>query len=178
MGDRNNFIVLLVISVFLLSLGCASIMHGSKQSISFQSTPTGANVEIRDAMGVAFGSCETPCTLDLKRKREYKVTITKFGYNPVDIVIQKKSDGWIWGNILFGGVIGLIIDFSNGSAYRLSPSEVQATLLQKSMGFNTYSESGHPTIVIIDFDELSPTEKNNISQLDYFNLYEKSIIIE
>jgi hypothetical protein len=33
------------------------------------------------------------------------------------------DDGWVWGNLLFEGLIGIIIDGVNGSAYKL-PSEM------------------------------------------------------
>jgi len=58
----------------------------------------------------------------------YKITIDKEGYESAELLIEKKAGGWLWGNLGFGGVIGLIVDFSNGAAYRLKPDELQATL--------------------------------------------------
>ena len=36
--------------------------------------------------------------------------------------------GWVWGNILFGGIIGLIVDASTGAMYKLTPEQVEASL--------------------------------------------------
>lgn len=158
------FVGLLTVAVMAI-IGCASIIHGSGQTVTFQSTPTGATVEVTDAMGFAYGNCETPCSIELKRKREYKVLISKGGYSSAELVIQRKSDGWIWGNLLFGGVIGLIVDFSNGAAYKLSPDELQATLTEESLG-TAQPEGFEQALLIFDLDELSAEERAKIVKFD------------
>ena len=150
--------------VMLMAVSCASIIHGSKQNVSFQSNPSGATVEVVDGMGVSYGVCDTPCSLELKRKREYKAKISKAGYGSAEMVIQKKSDGWIWGNIFFGGVIGLIIDFSNGAAYKLDPSTLQVTLSSESMGQLSLPEDGSG-ILVFDIEDLSPEERAKLADL-------------
>lgn len=37
-------------------------------------------------------------------------------------------DGWYLGNLLFGGLIGLIVDAANGSMYKLTPDQVIAQM--------------------------------------------------
>lgn len=145
-------------------IGCASIMHGSKQEIMFKTTPAGANVTVTDAMGTTHGSCQTPCSIKLKRKGTYKADIAKAGYAPVNIVLERKSDGWIWGNILFGGIIGLIIDFSNGAAYKLEPSDVMTTLSANMQGYFP-EDSGQAEVVLIDYDLLTDAEKLRVARL-------------
>jgi len=157
--------VLLVPVATLVIIGCASIMHGTRETVVFESSPGGATVEVSDAMGVSYGTCETPCSIDLKRKREYKVKINKAGYAPVEMVIQRKSSGWIWGNILIGGVIGLIVDFTNGAAYKLSPTELHATLSKESVGHLPDGNQGD-VLVIFDFDKLSLEEKDRLSKFE------------
>ena len=158
------FSALIFLSAVLL-MGCASIIHGTKQNISFQSSPQGAMVEVTDAMGFSFGSCDTPCTLELKRKQEYKVTIFKPGYDPVEVVIKKYTDGWIFGNILLGGIIGLIVDYSNGAAYRLTPGEVESTLSERSLGGITVDSNNDLSLVFIDFDKLTDMDKEKVVKL-------------
>ena len=162
MGRWVIYSLLLAAAAALTILSCAAIIHGSKQSVSFQSSPSEASVEVFDAMGMSYGFCETPCKIELKRKNEYKVKITKPGYAPVELVIERKTSGWVWGNILFGGIIGLIVDFTGGSAYRLAPSELHATLAETSGGFLPGTDDGD-VLVILDFERLSDTEKARVT---------------
>ena len=37
-------------------------------------------------------------------------------------------DGWFLGNLIFGGIIGIIIDASNGAMYKLNPDQIIAQL--------------------------------------------------
>lgn len=177
-----RFIVLsLFVSIFLFGsifLGCCSIIHGTKQNIAFQSSPSGAMVEVKDAMGVSYGSCDTPCSLELKRQREYKVNIYKSGYASFEFVIQRKTDGWVFGNILFGGIIGLIVDFSNGAAYKLSPNEVQTTLSPSSLGSVNVNSKGELSLVFVDFDKLSKIEKDKVSKLPKMDLPFKNLVLK
>lgn len=144
---------------------CGSIMHGTRQEVSFQSSPDGALVEISDAMGVSYGSCETPCTLDLKRKKEYHVNISKAGYESADFVIERKTSGWIWGNILLGGVIGLVIDLTNGAAYKLEPQILQLTLQKGDTGAIIPQGNGD-AVVIFDIDNLNTAQRAMLSSLE------------
>jgi hypothetical protein len=36
--------------------------------------------------------------------------------------------GWVWGNLVFGGIPGLAIDAITGGLYKLAPEHVMATL--------------------------------------------------
>ncbi|UCG62226.1 MAG: PEGA domain-containing protein [Candidatus Zixiibacteriota bacterium] len=177
MLKRSFILIIACIVGSALFFGCASIIHGTKQDITFQSSPAGASVSASTSLGVSFGSCETPCTLELKRKKEYNVTISKPGFTPVEMVIERKSDGWIWGNILLGGVIGLIVDFSNGAAYKLSPEEVVVTLSEESIGINPGSND-EVRIVFVDLEQLPALEREKVRYLNPVRLSSEKIIIE
>ena len=93
-------------SVFLG--GCASIISGNDQSLYVDSTPASALVTLN---GEESGN--TPVQLNLLRKSaEAIVAIELDGYEPQEIVLTRKTKGWVWGNVLFGGLIGLLIDHS------------------------------------------------------------------
>ena len=109
--------------VALVVVGCASIFHGKMQPVSFSSTPPGAGVSLN---GKDMG--KTPLTVQLLRRDEQQVKIELPGYQPFEMRLTKGIDGWFWGNLLLGGVIGMVIDASTGSMYRLSPGEIEATL--------------------------------------------------
>ncbi len=112
------------ITIVLLFSSCASIISGSKQNINFNSTPSGATVWVDDVnLGV------TPVIAQLERiKKNQKVKIELQGYKPYELILNRKTNGWIWGNILFGGIIGIIIDASSGAMYRLTPDQIEAQL--------------------------------------------------
>ena len=97
---------------------CASILHGTLQPLAVSSTPTGATVTVD---GTNMGN--TPVTASLSRKHEHTVKLELKGYKAAEVHLNKKIDGWFWGNILFGGVIGMVIDGSSGAMYKLTPTQ-------------------------------------------------------
>lgn len=119
----------LFISLVLFS-NCASIIHGSKQDIAFSSNPSGAEITIN---GENRG--RTPASISLNRNQDYLVKIQLAGYLPYEINVSKKVDGWVFGNIIFGGIIGLIVDASTGAMYKLSPEQINAALSQGNASF-------------------------------------------
>jgi hypothetical protein len=53
----------------------------------------------------------------------------KEGFQPHELKIDGAINGWYFGNILFGGLIGMLaVDLSAGAMYTLKPDEVDAAL--------------------------------------------------
>lgn len=125
--------VALLALLALSASGCATIMHGTNQQVGFSSTPSQAVVKVD---GVSMGS--TPIIAKLSRKKPHVVRLELDGYQPYETTLTKSVSGWVWGNLVFGGLPGLIIDAATGGLYDLSPDQVQATLGPKS----SESESG------------------------------------
>ena len=115
--------VLLAVAIGSTVTACATIINGSSQSVGFRSQPTGADVFIN---GILVG--QTPVAPDLKRMDNHIVRIELDGYEPYDFKIDRRVSGWVAGNILFGGMVGIAIDAITGSMYRLDPSEVDVVL--------------------------------------------------
>lgn len=114
----------------LFTSGCATIINGSKQEISISSTPAAAKVIIDGSeAGV------TPLITKLTRKDTHLVKITLDGYLPYETAFTRKVDGWIAGNILFGGLIGLAIDAITGGMYKLRPDQINAVLRNGNASF-------------------------------------------
>lgn len=109
-------------SVLLLA-ACASIIHGGRQQVSISSTPTNARITVN---GQPRGA--TPAVVELKRKDLHVVRLELEGYQPAEIALRRKVSGWVWGNIVFGGLIGLAIDAGTGGMYKLTPEQVVTTL--------------------------------------------------
>ena len=119
----------------LLSLtSCATIISGSKQKISFASTPSEATVYIDE---IEIG--KTPIEKKLERKKNHNVKIVLDGYKPFEIEITKKFNAWYIGNAFFGGLIGFIIDPATGAMFRLTPKQIQAEMTEGTV-FNQKGE--------------------------------------
>lgn len=128
---------------FLLSIaavvslsGCASIINGPTQSITIKSVPEGAAVSVTNKAGEKIHTGASPLTLALKRgagyfKPEvYKIAFTKDGFAPKEVVITGTMSGWFIGNLLFGGLIGMLaVDPVTGAMYTL-PESVSETLVE------------------------------------------------
>jgi hypothetical protein len=119
-----EWLLLVVLSCALvLGSGCATIITGSTQSVGVTSEPIGAKVT---ADGV--NSITTPGTMVLKRNQPHTLVAEFPGYPAQQQRLDKKLNNWVFGNILLGGIIGLVIDFVSGSADELSPKEVHFNL--------------------------------------------------
>jgi hypothetical protein len=113
-------------TICLLALGvasCASIIHGTHQDVGISSNPTGAAVSIDN---VATG--HTPVIAKLARKSNHIVRMELPGYQPVEATLTCGVSGWVWGNIAFGGLVGLAVDAISGGMYKLTPDQVSASL--------------------------------------------------
>ena len=120
----------LLVASFALTLACsacASIMHGTSQDVGISSTPTGASVSIDNAE-----KGQTPFVAKLSRKSNHIVHIAADGYQPADLTLTNSVSGWVWGNLLFGGVIGLAVDAITGGLYKLSPTQLNAELAKQT----------------------------------------------
>lgn len=115
---------ILTISIFLLfTQACGTIIHGTTQQVGISSNPSNASVTIN---GQTHGN--TPMIIDLKRKNSHMVKIELDGYHPYETNLIRSTSGWVWGNIVFGGLIGLVVDASSGGMYKLTPEQIDAEL--------------------------------------------------
>jgi hypothetical protein len=119
----NKIVVLFILFIFLS--GCASVVSGRGQEIPLASTPSGADVTVD---GIYMGT--TPTIAPLRRKNPHNIVFSKKGYTEQTKTTQRKTNGWVWGNIVFGGIIGLIIDYSTGASYKIEPTAVEVTLVK------------------------------------------------
>lgn len=146
------------LALLVLTSSCATIVSGSKQNIKFASTPSVATVYIDE---VEVG--KTPMEMKLARKSEHAVMIKLDGYQTYHTTLTKKFNAWFIGNILLGGLIGLIVDPITGAMYKLSPSEIKAEMA-KGTAFN-YKKGDVYIAVALKID---PNWKK-VGQLDKVN---------
>jgi hypothetical protein len=75
--------------------------------------------------------------------------------------LTKKFNAWYLGNIIFGGLIGIVIDPITGAIYELSPDQVNAQLQQGTVA----NKSNNKDIFIAVSLEKDPNWKK-IGQLE------------
>jgi hypothetical protein len=112
-GKDAKMKMCLFVSLLLVGLltGCASIIHGPTEQITFTSEPTHAMVTVNGQ------KMETPAVVLLKRNGKNKAHFTKEGYESQEVAVKCNVDMWfLLGNLGFGGIPGWIIDGINGSA--------------------------------------------------------------
>ncbi len=124
-------------------LGCATIISGSDQEIKFQSHPDSATVTID---GRALG--KTPLIQKLSRKDKHAVRFELDGYAPVDMTLTRTVNGWVFGNIVFGGLIGVAIDGITGAMFALKPSDVTGALA-RSGTTTSVTQNGLYVVVVL-----------------------------
>ena len=125
------------------TVGCATIMHGTSQNIGISSSPTGATVTVDNK---PLGN--TPLFADLKRGEGHVVTIEMAGYEKSQLTLTKSVSGWVWGNIVFGGLIGLAVDAISGGLYNLSPEQLNAEL-RKNGAKSSSSKDGIIVVAVL-----------------------------
>jgi hypothetical protein len=120
----------IICSLLFLFMGCATIIHGTNQHISVNSSPQGAKVSVN---GIPVAT--TPAKIKLSRsERSVNILIEKEGYKSQGVIVSRKLSGWFFGNLLIGGWIGMIIDAVDGAMFRLEPSEINVVLSEFEEG--------------------------------------------
>jgi hypothetical protein len=126
--------------VSLLFTGCSSIVDGRAQHVKINSHPTGATFSIYDKEGKTVTNNITPANLVLSRRHgyfngeDYKMIFEAPGYYPYEVHVKSTVDGWYFGNILFGGLIGLlIVDPATGAMYTLKPDTLDVHLVSNAV---------------------------------------------
>jgi hypothetical protein len=117
-----------------LLTGCASIISGRHAEVAFDTYPGNAHVAIHDRHGRAITSMNSPGVVSLKRQgryflpARYVATISAPGYQAAQVPIGSTLNPWILGNIVIGGIPGLVIDGATGAAWKPARTEIHQWL--------------------------------------------------
>ncbi len=104
-----------VLSVALLG-GCASVIEGRSQEITINTTPAGANCTLnREGAPIAM-IASTPGSVTIRKtKNDIEVVCELDGYQKTATLDESGTAAAVFGNVLVGGAIGLVIDVSTGA---------------------------------------------------------------
>lgn len=121
----------LAFGIFCLATlsGCATIISGSTDRVAFSSTPENATFSIKDKNGKTVHQGTTPSSVVLERGngsfdgQTYQVDFSAPGYLPKTESLDTSINGWYLGNLIFGGLLGLVfIDPATGAMWDLPPT--------------------------------------------------------
>lgn len=119
---------LALVGVALSLPACATITRGSSQEFTVESTPPGARVSTSNG----FQCDATPCTFRMSRKDEFRATVSLDGYVTQEHNIQSGMSGGgaagLAGNVIFGGIVGGVVDASSGALNDLTPNPLVVSL--------------------------------------------------
>lgn len=146
--------LMLLISALPL-IGCATIIEGGGQSVAISTTPAGAMCSVDRAGTHLADVAATPGSVRIdKSKNDLTIACSKPGFQKASITQTPKFVGTTFGNILVGGVVGVVVDAASGANY-VYPAEVKLEMAAATEGGVPASEtsanvpavtSGAPTL--------------------------------
>ncbi|RNI30170.1 hypothetical protein EFA69_11770 [Rufibacter immobilis] len=152
-------IVMLLCGTTLFASGCASIVSKTRYPINLSSAPDGAKFSIVDRNGHEVASGQTPTTVTLKtgngffKKAIYSIKFSKAGHTDKTLTLEADLNGWYFGNLIFGGFIGmLIVDPATGAMYKFNQRDVQA-LLSQNTAFAPLQSEGLKIVSVEDIPQ-------------------------
>ena len=115
----------------LVALGglsaCATIISGTNQNVAVDSSPEGADCRVLQG-GLTVG--EVPSTPGYVHVRKsgapLELACSKPGYKPAASYQTAGFNGWVIGNVVVGGVIGVVVDLASGALHTYNSSMVVA----------------------------------------------------
>lgn len=113
--------IAMAIAVLAFASGCASIVNGSNQSLSVEARDQGkmvknATCKLTNDKGTWY--VDTPGSVTVHRSYDdLAIRCEKSAYEPGLATVKSSTKAMMFGNILFGGIIGGAVDAGTGAGY-------------------------------------------------------------
>jgi hypothetical protein len=122
----RRFIMLGMLSILLP--GCATLFEGTSQSVTIETDPSGADCTF-DRHGTHIGQVNpTPGSIHVdKSKDDLSVQCKHVGYLPATVTESSKFQGTTFGNIVAGGLVGVVVDAASGANFAY-PNDVKINM--------------------------------------------------
>ncbi|MDP1750715.1 MAG: hypothetical protein Q8L22_14760 [Reyranella sp.] len=106
----------MLVGLALAGSACATVVGGTTQEVFIESEPTGAACKV-DRLGANVGVVNpTPGRVNVSRSKETMiVSCNRDGYEQSNEVLVSSFTGATVGNILLGGVVGIVVDAASGA---------------------------------------------------------------
>lgn len=145
---------------------CATVFNRTTQPVKVNSQPAGLSFVVTDSEGTKLTSGVTPGEVRLGtssgyfRGATYTFTFSKGGKTLGTRVLSSHVSGWYAGNILIGGLIGMIVvDPLTGAMYTL-PNEVE---FSGQLAKVDHASAG--SLAILTVDQLSADQRARLVRL-------------
>jgi hypothetical protein len=139
---RNRMFFWLAAGMAMLPSGCASIISGRHANVAIDTYPTSAHVTIHDKTGHEVASVNTPAVVSLERNckwfmpAQYTATIEAPGYQTTQVPLRSTINPWIIGNVVVGGIPGLIVDDATGACWKPQQDAIRQQLIPTAYAQN------------------------------------------
>jgi len=112
---------MVAVSVAVLS-GCATITKSSSQTVTIDTRPPGATCALTRG-GKTFAIVNpTPGAISVEKSSDaISISCTKDGYLETAGTIESSFQAMTFGNIIFGGLIGVAVDAASGAMHEYKP---------------------------------------------------------
>ena len=116
-----------VLAMVFVTGACSTITQGSDQSVTVDTDPSGANCKLTRKGAIVGVVNPTPGSVTVgKSKDDISVACEKDGYQKKASSLRSEFEGMTFGNIIFGGIIGVAVDASSGA---MNEYPAQVTLI-------------------------------------------------
>nr|WP_315596214.1 hypothetical protein [uncultured Cupriavidus sp.] len=116
-----RIVVICIMFATGLLTGCASIVSGTSQIVSVESRDndqphSGAKCKLTNSKGTYYVT--TPGTVTVHRAYgDLNVRCDKAGQEPGLATVKSTTKAMAFGNVIFGGAVGVVVDTASGAAY-------------------------------------------------------------
>lgn len=104
------------------SASCASIVTGASDTVRIESVPPGA-----DFVTNSGHQGKTPAEITIPDKLLLTITCSSPGYQDTTVTLPSRMSGWFLGNLLLGGIVGIVLDLASGN-WRTHDGEIVVPL--------------------------------------------------
>ncbi|MBN2227277.1 MAG: hypothetical protein JW763_07910 [candidate division Zixibacteria bacterium] len=156
----THFLLIGTLILLVALTGCGTLFNGSLEAVKVDANPYNTKVTTQPESG----DHKTPTILRLERKNSYLLTFSRNGYESKQVLITRKADvGIVILDVLFTGLIGVIVDATTGAWYNLDPTFISVTLDRKS---NTDVIGPDSILVTIKTNDIDKTYRQTVIESD------------
>ena len=128
----------------LLLPGCATVVNGTTQTMTVNTAPQGAACTLeREGANIGMVTATPGMVSFSKSGKELAVTCNKPGYLAATARAVPSFSGWTFGNLLLGGIVGVVVDASTGANFNY-PNQVTLPLQPGAPGLGVPGAVGVP----------------------------------
>src|SRR5262249_48649979 len=129
MSERSRAPALAALAGLPLLASCATLVQGSTQMGQVSSTPSGARVLVLPENAILI----TPGKIDLARNQVHTLVFMLPCYQPATGYLDRVDSKTVLLDAFAGAIPGLVVDFSTGAAYELTPDPLHVNLKRASI---------------------------------------------